>query len=77
MFYLLTSLTVASIFGMVVSGVYGTKELINHPWTDLITWSIISAGVFMADKGPLHCWYSRLMSKYQEQKNDHGGCISW
>jgi len=34
----------AMTFGLVAHGIYGTDQIINHGWIDMVFWSLIGTG---------------------------------
>ena len=40
----LIGLTVATLFGLLAHGIYGTEQIMQHEWIDIVFWSLIGTG---------------------------------
>ena len=48
MFYLLTGLAAAMMFGVASVSVYGYEALVDNAWIDYVFWWLIGTGVLLA-----------------------------
>ena len=53
--YVLPSLILATLFGLIAHALYGTDGLIQRPWVDTAFWGIILAGGVLAGLDALRC----------------------
>lgn len=77
MIYLFIGLATATMLGIVANGLYGTEDLINHPWVDYATWAIIASGVFMSALKPVRCRVCRKISRCHTEQLKRRSCASW
>jgi cytochrome c biogenesis protein CcdA len=60
MTYLFVSLSLAMVFGIAVTGIYGTQALLE-PWVDITFRWIIGVGMVLATLNNAWCFLCRLL----------------
>ena len=56
MLYLLASLALPALIGLVIISVYQPAALVQHPWIEYLFWSSLGIGVFKAGLDLFHCF---------------------
>ncbi len=62
MLYVLASLALPALMGLVVISVYQPDALIQHPWLEYLFWSSLGLGVFKAGLDFFYCCLVPLSS---------------
>ena len=62
MLYVLASLALPALMGLVAISVYQPEVLIHHPWIEYLFWSCLGAGVFKAALDLFHSVVDSLPS---------------
>ena len=56
MLYVLASLALPALIGLVIISIYQPDALIQHPWIEYLFWSSLGIGVFKAGLDLFYCF---------------------